>query len=90
MSIKPLNDRIVVKPLEAQEKSKGGIILTDGVKEKPQQGEVIATQLNKETPCVVNVGQIIVYGRYSGVEIETKEGEIVLIMKEEDVLAIVE
>ncbi len=95
MEIKPLADRIVVKPLEAQEKTKGGIVLPDTAKEKPQEGKVVAVGKGKATedgkviPLELKAGDRILYGKYSGTEITTKEGEEYLIMKEEDVFAIV-
>lgn len=95
MAIQPLGDRIVVKALEAQEVTKGGIVLPDSVKEKPQEGKVVAVGKGKvlESGSVqapeVKVGDRVLYGKYSGTEITTKEGEELLIMKEEDILAIV-
>jgi len=95
VEIKPLADRIVVKPLEAQEKTKGGIVLPDTAKEKPQEGKVVAVGKGKATedgkviPLELKAGDRILYGKYSGTEITTKEGEEYLIMKEEDVFAIV-
>ncbi|MEI7998481.1 MAG: co-chaperone GroES [Candidatus Omnitrophota bacterium] len=95
MAIQPLGDRIVVKALEAQEVTKGGIVLPDTVKEKPQEGKVVAVGKGKilesgqvQTP-EVKVGDRVLYGKYSGTEITTKEGEELLIMKEDDILAIV-
>jgi chaperonin GroES len=95
MAIQPLGDRIVVKALEAQEVTKGGIVLPDTVKEKPQEGKVIAVGKGKvlDTGHVqapeVKVGDRVLYGKYSGTEITTKDGEELLIMKEDDILAIV-
>ena len=95
MAIQPLGDRIVVKVLEAQEVTKGGIVLPDTVKEKPQEGKVVAVGKGKVSDSgtvivpEVKVGDRVLYGKYSGTEITTKEGEELLIMKEEDVLAIV-
>ena len=95
MNIKPLGDRIVVKPLEASEKTKGGILLPDTSKEKPQEGKIVAIGKGKvlESGQVqapeVKVGDRVLYGKYSGTEITTSEGEELLIMKEEDVFAIV-
>ncbi|MBF0489505.1 MAG: co-chaperone GroES [Candidatus Omnitrophica bacterium] len=95
MAIQPLGDRIVVKALEAQEVTKGGIVLPDSVKEKPQEGKVIAVGKGKisDNGTViapeVKVGDRVLYGKYSGTEITTKDGEELLIMKEEDILAIV-
>ena len=95
MNIQPLADRIIVKPLEAEEKTKGGIVLPDTAKEKPQEGEVVAVGSGKKTDdgkiqaLELKVGDRILYGKYSGTEISTKEDEGLLIMREEDVLAIV-
>lgn len=95
MKIQPLADRIIVKPLDAQEMTKGGIVLPDTAKEKPQEGEVMAVGSGKKLDdgsvqaLEVKVSDRILYGKYSGTEIATKEGEDFLIMKEEDVLAIV-
>jgi len=95
MKMQPLGDRIIIKPLEAEAKTKGGILLPDTAKEKPQEGEVIAVGKGKilESGTVkapeVKVGDRVLYGKYSGNEITTKEGEELLIMKEEDILAIV-
>jgi len=95
MDIRPLGDRVVVKPLEAEAKTKGGIVLPDTAKEKPQEGKVVAIGKGKvlENGTVqsleVKVGDKILYGKYSGNEITTKEGEELLIMREEDILAII-
>lgn len=95
MNIQPLGDRVVVKPLEAESKTKGGIVLPDTAKEKPQEGKVVAVGKGKvlENGSVqspeVKVGDKVLYGKYSGNEITTKEGEELLIMKEEDILAII-
>src|SRR5689334_8595045 len=94
VNIQPLGDRIVVRPLEAAEKTKGGILLPDTAKEKPQEAKVVAVgkgktlESGKVEPLEVKVGDKILYGKYSGTEIMTREGEEVLIMREEDVLAI--
>jgi len=95
MEIKPLGDRVVIKPLEAETKSKGGIVIPDTAKEKPQEGKVVAVGKGKvldsgtvQTP-EVKVGDKVLYGKYSGNEITTKEGEELLIMREEDILAII-
>lgn len=95
MEIKPLGDRIVVKPLEAENKSKGGIVLPDTAKEKPQEAKVVAVGKGKvlengtlQAP-EVKVGDKVLYGKYSGNEITTKEGEELLILREEDILAII-
>ncbi len=95
MEIKPLGDRVVVKPLEAEAKTKGGIVLPDTAKEKPQEGKVVAVGKGKvldngttQAP-EVKVGDKVLYGKYSGNEITTKDGEELLIMREEDILAII-
>jgi len=93
--MKPLADRIIVKPLEAEEKTKGGIVLPDNAKEKPQEGKVLAVGKGKvlENGNVqkleLKVGDRVLYGKYSGTEITTKAGDELLIMREEDILAIV-
>ena len=95
MDIKPLGDRIVIKPLEAEGKTKGGILLPDTAKEKPQEGKVVAIGKGKvlengttQAP-EVKVGDKVLYGKYSGNEITTKDGEELLIMREDDILAII-
>jgi chaperonin GroES len=95
MNIQPLGDRVVVKPLEAESKTKGGIVLPDTAKEKPQEAKVVAVGKGKVmengtvVPLEVKVGDKVLYGKYSGNEITTKDGEELLIMREEDILAIV-
>lgn len=95
MNIQPLGDRVVVKPLEAENKTKGGIVLPDTAKEKPQEGKVVAVGKGKVSESghlqapEVKVGDKVLYGKYSGNEITTKEGEELLIMREEDILAII-
>lgn len=95
MNLKPLADRIIVKPLEAEDVTKGGIVLPDTAKEKPQEGEVVAVGDGKVLDngqvkaLTVKVKDRILYGKYSGTEITTKDGEELLIMREDDVLAIV-
>jgi chaperonin GroES len=95
MAIQPLGDRIVVKALEAQEVTKGGIVLPETAKEKPQEGKVVAVGKGRMADngqivaLEVKVGDRVLYGKYSGTEITSKDGEELLIMKEEDVLAIV-
>ena len=94
MKIKPLADRVVIKPSEAEEKTKGGIILPDTAKEKPVVGEIVAvgpgkvTEDGKKVPMEVKVGDKVLYGKYSGTEV-TIEGDQYLIMREADVFAIV-
>ena len=93
MNVKPLDDRILVKPLEAEEKTAGGIIIPDNAKEKPQKGEVIAAGPGKMSDkgeritMSLKKGEKILYGKYSGTEI-TVEGDDYLIMRESDVLAV--
>ncbi len=95
MKIQPLGDRVVIKQLEAENKTKGGILLPDTAKEKPQEGEVIAVGKGKVmdngtvAALEVKVGDKILYGKYSGNEITTKDGQEFLIMREEDILAII-
>ena len=95
MEIKPLGDRIVVKPLEAENKSKGGIVLPDSAKEKPQEAKVVAVGKGKvlESGAVqapeVKVGDKVIFGKYSGNEFITQEGEELLILREDDILAII-
>lgn len=95
MKIKPLADRLVVRPVEEQEAKKGGIIIPDTAKEKPQQGEVMevgpgrTTEDGKRVTSEVKKGDKVLYGRYSGTEI-TLNGSEYLILREADVLAIVE
>ncbi|MCL2688687.1 MAG: co-chaperone GroES [Chitinispirillia bacterium] len=94
MNVKPLADRIVVRPLEAQEKTSGGIYIPDNAKEKPQKGEVVAAGPGKTAESGAKIemtlkkGDKILYGKYSGTEVSI-DGEDFLIMKESDVLAIV-
>ena len=95
MNLKPLQDRIIVRAAAPDEVTKGGIILPDTVKEKPQQGEVLAAgpgkvdDSGKLIPMSVKTGDTVLYGKYSGTEIQM-DGEDVLIMRESDVFAIVE
>jgi len=94
MNIQPLGDRILIKPLEAEDKTKGGILLPDTAKEKPQEGKVVAVgkgktlESGKVEALEVKVGDIVLYGKYSGTEIN-KDGEEYLFVKEEDILAII-
>ena len=95
MDIQPLGDRIIVKSLEAEEKTKGGIVIPDTAKEKPQEGKVVAVGKGKVNDdgkvraLELKVGDRVLYGKYGGTEITSKEGEDLLIMREEDVFAIV-
>ena len=94
MKIKPLGDRVVIKPAEAEERTKGGIILPDTAKEKPVVGEVVAAGPGKvaddgtKIVMEVKVGDKVLYGKYSGTEV-TIEGDEYLIMREADIFAIV-
>jgi chaperonin GroES len=89
MNVKPLADRVIVKPAAAEEKSAGGIIIPDTAKEKPQRGVVIAAGPGKkDEPVTVKTGDTVLYGKYAGTEI-TIEGQDLLIMRESDILAIV-
>ncbi|HBB66601.1 MAG: co-chaperone GroES [Elusimicrobia bacterium GWA2_56_46] len=94
VKIQPLGDRVIVKPLEAKEVRKGGIIIPETVKEKPQEGEIIAAGKGKTTEdgklvaMELKVGDKVLYGKYSGTEIKIND-EDYLIMREEDVLGII-
>ncbi|SBW02344.1 co-chaperone GroES [uncultured Dysgonomonas sp.] len=89
MSIKPLADRVLVKPAAAEEKSVGGIIIPDTAKEKPLKGEVIAVgNGTKDEDMVVKPKDNVLYGKYAGTEIEL-DGEVYLIMRQSDILAII-
>ena len=89
MSIKPLADRVLVKPAAAEEKTIGGIIIPDSAKEKPLKGEVIAVgNGTKDEEMILKKGDQVLYGKYAGTEIEW-EGEQFLIMRQSDVLAII-
>lgn len=94
MKLRPLEDRIVVKPIEAEEKTKSGIVLPDTAKEKPMQGEVIAVgpgryEDGKRVPMDVKVGDRVIYSKYGGTEVKI-EGEEYIILSLRDVLAIIE
>jgi chaperonin GroES len=94
MNVKPLADRILVKPLEAEEKTKGGIIIPDNAKEKPQKGEVVAVGPGKiadngqKIAMELKKGDKVLYGKYSGTEV-TIDGQEYLMVKESDVLAVI-
>ncbi len=94
MAFRPLHDRVVVKRLEGEEKTKGGIIIPDTVKEKPQEGKVIAVgpggrdENGKRTPLGVKAGDRILFGKWSGAEVKI-DGNDLLIMKESDILGVV-
>ena len=95
MNVKPLGDRILVKPLAAEEKTASGIVLPDTAKEKPQQGEVLAVGSGKllengqKVDLEVKVGDKVIYSKYAGNEIKI-DGEECMIMNERDILAVVE
>jgi chaperonin GroES len=95
MQFRPLHDRVVVRRVEAEERTKGGIIIPDTAKEKPQEGEVIAVgpgardENGKIQPLDVKVGDRIIFGKWSGTEVRI-DGEDLLIMKESDIMGIVE
>ena len=89
LNIKPLADRVLVEPLEAETKTASGIIIPDTAKEKPQKGNVVAVGSGtKDNPITVKVGQTVLYGKYSGTELQHDGGDY-LIMKENDILAII-
>jgi chaperonin GroES len=94
MNLQPLEDRIVVRPAEAEEKTASGLVIPDTAKEKPQQGEVLAAgpgrigDDNERVPMDVKVGDTVIYSKYGGTEI-TIDGEDLLILQARDVLAIV-
>ena len=89
LNIKPLADRVLVHPLEAETKTASGIIIPDSAKEKPQKGNIVAVGPGtKENPVTVKVGDSVLYGKYSGTELKLA-GNDYLIMRESDILAIV-
>src|SRR5687767_2899689 len=93
MNLTPLHDRVIVRPAQAEETTKGGLIIPDTAKEKPQRGEIIAigtgkvNEDGKVTPLVVKIGDSILYGKYSGTEVSV-DGNDYLIMRESDIFAI--
>ena len=90
--LKPLADRVVVRPIEREEVTKGGIVLPDTAKEKPQEGEIIAvgpgrlSEDGKRIPMDVKVGDIVIYAKYGGTEIKVGDEEL-MILRESDILA---
>ena len=89
VNIKPLADRVLVEPAAAEQKTAGGIITPDTAKEKPQKGTVVAVgNGKKDEPMTVKVGDLVLYGKYSGTEINV-EGKDYLIMRESDILAVI-
>lgn len=95
MTIKPLGDRVVIKPIEETEQMQGGIIIPDTAKEKPQHGHVIAvgpgksTESGKVKPMDVAAGAKVLYGKYAGTEIKL-DGETLLIMSQSEILGVIE
>jgi chaperonin GroES len=95
MKFRPLHDRVVVRRVESEEKTAGGIIIPDTAKEKPQEGEIVAAgpggrdETGKLTPLDVKVGDRILFGKWSGTEVKI-DGEELLIMKESDVMGVIE
>jgi chaperonin GroES len=95
MKFRPLHDRVVVRRLEGEEKTKGGIIIPDTAKEKPQEGEIIAVgsgardESGKLVPLDVKAGDRILFGKWSGTEVKI-DGEDLLIMKESDIMGVLE
>ena len=95
MQFRPLHDRVVVRRIDAEEKSKGGIIIPDTAKEKPQEGEIIAAgpgardESGKVQPLDVKAGDRVLFGKWSGTEVRI-DGEDLLIMKESDIMGVVE
>ena len=95
MKIRPLQDRIIVKRIEEEEKTKGGIIIPDTAKEKPMEGKIIAVgkgkimEDGKLQPLDVKVGDRVLFGKYAGTEVKI-DGEEHLIMREDDILGVIE
>lgn len=94
MNFKPLHDRVLIRPLESEEKSAGGIIIPDTAKEKPQEGKVLAVgsgsrdETGKLIPLDVKAGDRVLYGKWSGTEVKI-DGEDLLISKESDILGVI-
>ncbi|MBE2247818.1 MAG: co-chaperone GroES [Candidatus Competibacteraceae bacterium] len=89
IDVKPLHDRVIVEPAAAEEKTASGIIIPDTAKEKPQRGTIIAVGSGKkDEPMTVKVGDSVLYGKYSGTEIQI-EGKDYLIMRESDIFAVI-
>src|SRR5579872_2337752 len=95
MKFRPLHDRVVIRRLEGEDKTKGGVIIPDTVKEKPQEGEVVAVgpggrdESGKLTPVELKPGERVLFGKWSGTEVKI-DGEDLLIMKETDVMGVIE
>lgn len=89
IKLKPLADRVIVEPAEAEEKTASGIIIPDTAKEKPQQGKIVAVgNGKKDEPMTVKIGDKVLYGKYAGTEIK-HDGKEYLIMRESDIFAII-
>ena len=95
MALRPLHDRVIIKRLEAETKSAGGIVIPDAAAEKPIKGEVVAIgtgkilEDGKVRPLAVKVGDKVLFGKYSGTEVKV-DGEELLVMREEDIIAVIE
>ena len=95
MKFKPLHDRVLIKVLDSDEKTSGGIIIPDTAKEKPQEGEIVAVgsgakdENGKTSPMDVKVGDIVLFGKWSGTEVKI-DGKELLIMKESDIMGIIQ
>lgn len=95
MKLRPLHDRVIVKRMEEERTSPGGIVIPDSAKEKPIKGEVLAIGTGKVkdsgevTPMAVNVGDQVLFGKYAGTEVKL-DGEELLVMREEDIMAVIE
>ena len=95
LKIRPLHDRVIIKRLEAETKTAGGIVIPDAAAEKPIKGEVLAAgagmiqEDGKVRPMAVKVGDIVLFGKYSGTEVKV-DGQELLVMREEDLIAVVE
>ncbi len=95
MKFRPLHDRVVIRRIEGEDKTKGGIIIPDTVKEKPQEGEVTAVgsgardESGKLVPIDLKVGDLVLFGKWSGTEVKI-DGEDLLIMKESDIMGVIE
>ena len=95
MNFRPLHDRVLVRRIEAEEKTKGGIIIPDTVKEKPMEGEILAVgsgtrdEQGKVHPLDVKVGDRVLFGKWSGTEVKI-DGEDLMVMKESDIMGVIE
>ncbi|MBI5416200.1 MAG: co-chaperone GroES [Candidatus Omnitrophica bacterium] len=95
MKLQPLSDKVIVRPLEPEEKTRGGIVLPDTAKEKPQEGKIVAVGKGKvldngqvKAPNV-KAGDRVLYGKYGGTEVKSVEGEELLILREDDIFAVI-